>query len=178
VTAEEQGLLGAQFYAANPLYPLNKTLAEINMDELNTWGRTSDMVIVGLGNSTLDDVVTGVLKTRGRTVTGDAQPEKGFYYRSDHFEFAKQGVPALDPESGTTFIGKPADYGKRMREEYDEKDYHKPSDRVKADWDLSGAVDDLRVLFETGFVVAQADRFPEWKSGTEFKAKREAALKR
>ncbi len=177
VTAEEQGLLGAKYYAENPLYPLKKTLANINMDELNTFGKSSDMVIVGLGNSTLDDIVTDVLKSKGRTVTGDAQPEKGFYYRSDHFEFAKQGVPALDPEGGVEFPGKPAGWGKQKREEFDEKDYHKPSDEVKADWDLSGAVDDLMVFLETGYRVAQGDKFPEWKPGTEFKAKREASLK-
>ncbi len=177
VTAEEQGLLGAKYYAENPLYPLKKTLANINMDELNTYGKSTDMVIVGLGNSTLDDIVTDVLKARGRTVKGDAQPEKGFYYRSDHFEFAKQGVPALDPEGGVEFPGKPAGWGQQKREEFDEKDYHKPSDEVKADWDLAGAVDDLLVFLETGYRVAQGDKFPEWKPGTEFKAKREAMLK-
>src|SRR5207247_10879120 len=103
------------FRSENPLYPLKKTLANINMDELNVWGKSSDMVIVGLGNSTLDDLVTEILKAHDRTVTGDAEPQKGFYYRSDHFEFAKQGVPALDPESGINFIGKPAGFGQKMR---------------------------------------------------------------
>jgi Zn-dependent M28 family amino/carboxypeptidase len=177
VTAEEQGLLGAEYYAENPLYPLNKTLADINMDGLNTWGRTKDMVIVGLGNSTLDDVTSGVLKEHGRTLEGDAEPEKGFFYRSDHFEFAKQGVPALDPDAGTRYIDKPEGYGLQKRNYYTEHDYHKPSDEVKPDWDLSGAVEDLRVLFEVGYRVAQADRYPEWKPGTEFKAKRDAMMK-
>jgi len=177
VTAEEQGLLGAEYYAENPLYPLNKTLADINMDGLNMWGKTKDMVLIGLGNSTLDDVTTDVLKEHGRTVIGDSEPEKGHFYRSDHFEFAKQGVPALDPEEGTDYIGKPAGYGQQKRDYFTEHDYHKPSDEVKPDWDLSGAVEDLRVLFEIGDRLAQGDKYPEWKPGTEFKAKRDAMMK-
>ncbi len=177
VTAEEQGLLGSEYYAENPLYPLNKTLADINMDGLNTWGRTKDMVLIGLGNTSLDDVASAVLKAHGRTVETDAEPEKGFFYRSDHFEFAKQGVPALDPDSGTHYIDKPEAYGIEKRNYYTEHDYHKPSDEVKPDWDLSGAVEDLRVFFEIGYQVAQAERYPEWKPGTEFKAKRDAMMK-
>ena len=177
VTAEEKGLLGAKYYAENPLYPLNKTLADINMDGLNTWGRTKDLVIVGLGNSTLDDIATNIAKEHGRTVVGDAEPEKGHFYRSDHFEFAKQGVPALSPDSGVEYIGKPGDYGKQKREQYTANDYHKVSDQVKPDWDLSGAVEDLRLFFDVGYRVAQGDRFPEWKAGTEFKAKREQMLR-
>jgi Zn-dependent M28 family amino/carboxypeptidase len=176
VTAEEQGLLGSEYYAENPLYPLNKTLADINMDGLNTWGKTKDLVLVGLGNSTLDDVTTDVLRQHDRVVKGDAEPEKGFFYRSDHFEFAKQGVPALDPDAGTDYIGKPDGYGQKKRDYYTEHDYHKPSDEVRADWDLAGAVEDLRLFAEVGFRVAQTDRLPEWKPGTEFKAKREAQL--
>jgi Zn-dependent M28 family amino/carboxypeptidase len=147
------------------------------MDGLNTWGKTKDLTIVGLGNSTLDDTVTEVLQAHGRTVTPDSEPEKGFFYRSDHFEFAKQGVPALDPDSGTHYIDKPEAYGLEKRNYYTEHDYHKPSDEVKPDWDLSGAVEDLRVFFEIGYQVAQADRYPEWKPGTEFKAKRDAMMK-
>jgi len=173
LTAEEQGLLGSEYYAENPLYPLKNTLADINMDGLNTWGKTSDLTIIGLGNSTLDDITADVLKASQRTITPDPEPEKGLFYRSDHFEFAKQGVPALDPDSGVQYVGKPAGYGKQKRDEYTEKDYHKPSDEVKPDWDLSGAVEDLRVFFEVGYRVAQGDKFPVWKPGTEFKAKRE-----
>jgi Zn-dependent M28 family amino/carboxypeptidase len=177
VTAEEQGLLGTQYYAANPLYPLKNTLADINMDVLNTWGKTSDMTLIGLGNSTLDDTATEVLKEHGRTVEGDPDPGKGSFYRSDHFEFAKQGVPALDPDPGTSYIGKPADYGRQKRDNYTENDYHKPSDEVKSDWDLSGAVDDLRVFFEIGYKVGESPQIPEWKPGTEFKAKRDEMMK-
>ncbi len=177
VTAEEQGLLGTQYYATNPLYPLKNTLADINMDVLNLWGKTSDMTIIGLGNSTLDDTATEVLKAHGRTVVGDPDPGKGGFYRSDHFEFAKEGVPALDPDPGTNYIGKPADYGKQKRDYYTEHDYHKPSDEVKPDWDLAGAVEDLQVFFEIGVNVSNANDIPLWKPGTEFKAKRDAMMK-
>jgi len=176
VTAEEKGLVGSQYYAQHPLYPLNKTAAEINMDGLNQWGPTKDLTIIGLGNSTLDDVATRVLAADGRVVRPDAEPEKGFYYRSDHFNFAKQGVPALDPDAGIDFIGKPAGYGMQKRDEYTSKDYHKPSDEVKPDWDLSGAVKDAQVFFRIGYVVAQTDALPTWKAGTEFKAKRDSSL--
>lgn len=177
VTAEEKGLLGAKYYAENPLYPPDRTLANINMDGVNQWGRTSDVVVVGLGNSTLDDVLTEAAAVQKRTVKGDAEPEKGFYYRSDHFEFAKQGIPALYSDSGTEFIGKPEKYGQQKRDEYTERDYHKVSDQVKPDWDLSGAVEDTQLLFVVGQRVASADKYPEWKPGTEFKAKRDAMMR-
>src|SRR5262245_46674487 len=176
VTAEEKLLLGAKSYAANRLYPLDPTLADINMDGLNQWGRTKDVVVIGYGNSTLDDILMQAATEQGRTLKPDAEPEKGFFYRSDHFEFAKQGVPALDTDAGSEFIGKPADYGMTKRNEYTTNDYHKVSDEVKPDWDLAGAVEDLQLLFEVGNRVAQTDKWPEWKPGTEFLAKREAML--
>jgi Zn-dependent M28 family amino/carboxypeptidase len=176
VTAEEKGLIGSKYYAENPIYPLAKTLAEINMDGLNQWGPTRDLTVIGLGNSTLDDVLKEVADAKGRVLRPDAEPEKGFYYRSDHFNFAKQGVPALDPEGGIDYIGKPAEWGMKKRDEYTENDYHKPSDEIKPDWDLSGAVEDVRLLMAVGYRVANADKYPEWKPGTEFKAKREAML--
>src|SRR5499426_1108631 len=122
VTAEEKGLVGAKYYGTHPLYPLTKTAANINIDGINQWGKTSDFTVIGLGNSTLDDDLVAVLKTQSRTVRPDAEPEKGFYYRSDHFEFAKQGVPALDTEGGIEYIGKPKGYGMQKRNEYTEKD--------------------------------------------------------
>ena len=176
VTAEEKGLLGAKYYANNPLYPLEKTVANINIDGINQWGKTKDFTVVGLGNSSLDDVLTNVLKADGRVVRPDPEPEKGFYYRSDHFEFAKKGVPALDPDAGTDYIGKDSTYGMTKRDEYTNKDYHQPSDEVKADWDLSGAVDDARVLFKVGYIVGQGTGIPEWKPGNEFKAKRDSMM--
>jgi Zn-dependent M28 family amino/carboxypeptidase len=132
--------------------------------------------VIGLGNSTLDDDLESVLQGENRVVRPDAEPEKGFYYRSDHFEFAKQGVPALDTDAGIDFIGKPSDYGMKKRDEYTANNYHQPSDEVKPDWDLSGAEDDARVLFKVGVGVAQADAIPQWKSGTEFKAKRDSMM--
>ena len=177
VTAEEKGLLGAKHYAENPLYPLARTVANINMDGINQWGRTSDIVVVGLGNSTLDDVLAEAARTQGRTLQPDAEPEKGFYYRSDHFEFAKLGVPALYTNAGTNYVGKPAEYGRQRRDEYTSKNYHKVSDDIKPDWDLSGAIEDLQLLLQVGWRVAQSERIPEWKPGTEFKARREEMLK-
>jgi Zn-dependent M28 family amino/carboxypeptidase len=178
VTAEEQGLLGAKWYAEHPLYPLNKTLADINMDGVNQWGKTKDVTLVGYGNSTLDDVLGGVLAGQGgRTIKPDPETEKGFFYRSDHFEFAKKGVPALYIDTGTEFVGKDSSYSQRKRDEYTNNDYHKPSDHVKPDWDLSGAVEDLQALLQVGYRLSQSDRWPEWKPGTEFKAKRDSMLK-
>ena len=177
VTAEEKGLLGAKYFAENPLVPLDRVLANINMDGVNQWGKTSDLVVVGYGNSTLDDVLAEVVRPANRTLAPDPEPEKGFFYRSDHFEFAKKGVPALYVDAGVQFIGKPADYGKTKREEYTARDYHKPSDEVKSDWDLSGAVEDTRALFEVGLRVLNGDRWPEWKPGTEFKALRDSVLR-
>ncbi len=177
VTAEEKGLLGAKYYAAHPLYPLEQTLADINLDVINLWGPTRDLISIGMGNSTLDDLLVEIAREHGRTVGPDADPEKGYYFRSDHFEFAKLGVPALDPKGGREYVGKSADFGKRKQEEYTAKDYHKPSDEVKPDWDLSGAAADLALLGELGYRIASGERYPEWKAGSEFKARREAMKK-
>jgi Zn-dependent M28 family amino/carboxypeptidase len=176
VTAEEKGLLGSKYYASAPLYSLEQTLADINLDGINLWGRTSDLISIGMGQSSLDDLLVEVARGCGRTVGPDAEPEKGYYYRSDHFEFAKQGVPALYPETGRRCIDKPEDYMKRKQDEYIEKDYHKVSDEVKPDWDLSGAVEDLKIVVEVGYRVAEGLRFPEWKPDSEFRARREAML--
>lgn len=177
VTAEEKGLIGSKYYAENPIYPLEKTAANINMDGLNQWGPTRDFTVVGLGNSTLDDVLRKAAAEKRRVLKPDPEPEKGFYYRSDHFNFAKVGVPALDPNDGIDFIGKPAGWGQKKRDEYTEHDYHKPSDEIKPDWNLSGAAEDLRLLMTVGYRVANADKYPEWKPGTEFKAKRDEMMK-
>ena len=176
VTAEEQGLLGSQYYAVTPIYPLAKTVAVINMDVLNTWGQTSDLVVVGLGASELDDYARDAAAEQKRTLKPDAEPEKGFYYRSDHFNFAKVGVPAFDPNEGTDYIGKPTEFGKQTREHYTENDYHKPSDDIKPGWDLSGAVQDLDLFLAMGYRIANASRIPEWRAGNEFRAIREKSL--
>ncbi len=179
VTAEEQGLLGSEYYTVTPIHPMAKTLAGINMDSWNVWGRTRDLALTGYGASDLDDYVREAAAEQGRLVHAEAEPEKGFYYRSDHFNFAKQGVPALDPNGGgaTEYIGKPADYGQKRRDEWTEQRYHKPADVVLPEWDLSGMREDLKVFLAVGYRVAQADRFPAWKPGTEFKARRDAMLK-
>ncbi len=178
VTAEEQGLLGSEYYSVSPIYPLAKTVADINLDSWNTHGRTKDLVLVGYGASDLDDYARDAAGEQGRVVHGDAEPEKGFYYRSDHFNFAKQGVPALDPDGGVNYIGKPPDYGQKVRDEWTTKRYHQPSDVVLPDWDLTGTREDLKVFFAVGYRVAEADKIPEWKPGNEFKAKRDAMLKK
>jgi Zn-dependent M28 family amino/carboxypeptidase len=176
VTAEEQGLLGSQYYSVAPIYPLAKTLANINIDVLNTWGRTTDLTVIGLGASELDDYARAAASEQGRTLRPDAEPEKGFYYRSDHFNFAKQGVPAFYPGSGIDFVGKPADFGLRKRTEFTTNDYHKPQDEIKPDWDLSGAVLDVQLLFTMGYRIANAAKYPEWRAGNEFRAIREKQM--
>jgi len=176
VTGEEQGLLGSKWYAAHPLYPLDHTVAAINMDVLNTWGRTRDLTIPGKGQSTLEDTLTQLARARGRTVLPDQEPEKGHYFRSDHFEFAKVGVPGISYGGGYDYIGRPADWGMKKHQEFVAHDYHKPSDVVKPDWDLSGAVEDLRLMLELGYTVAQAHDIPHWKSTSEFKARRDAMM--
>jgi Zn-dependent M28 family amino/carboxypeptidase len=178
VTAEEQGLLGSEHYAANPLYPLEKTVANINLDGVNQWGRTSDVTVVGMGASDLDDYLRDAATAQGRTLNPDPESEKGFYYRSDHFNFAKVGVPALYTDTGVKFVGKDEAYSKTKRDEYTATDYHKPSDEIKSDWDLSGAVEDARLLFLVGYNVANAEKMPEWKPGNEFKAVRDAMMKK
>jgi len=179
VTAEEQGLLGSQYYAQNPLYPLDKTLADINVDDnLPMWGRTKDVIVIGLGASDLDDYLRDAAAEQGRTLTPDAEPEKGLYYRSDHFNFAKVGVPALDTDDGVDYIGKPAGFGKAKKDEYTQNDYHSPSDEVKPDWDMTGYAEEAKLLMAVGYRIAQAEKFPEWKPGNEFKAIRDRAIKK
>ncbi|MEA1882657.1 MAG: M28 family peptidase, partial [Candidatus Marinimicrobia bacterium] len=177
VTAEEQGLLGAIYYSIKPLYPLEKTLAVINIDAMgNTYGRTNDLIVVGKGNSELDVVLDYAAAQDDKYLIPDAEPEKGFYYRSDHFAFAKQGVPALYVDGGLDFVGKDKDYGYQKKDEYTHNDYHGVSDEVKDDWDFSGMVEDARILFRVGYALGQDNGWPKWSDGTEFKAVREAML--
>ena len=178
VTAEEQGLLGSEFYSLNPLYPLAKTAANINIDEINPWGRTKQLAVVGLGASELDDYLRAAAGEQGRTLLADPDSEKGFYYRSDHFNFAKQGVPALDPSMhpGVNFVDKPAEWAKQMKEDWENHIYHSPQDEVRPEWDLSGAVEDAQLLMAVGYRVANAAKLPAWAPGNEFKAKRDAMM--
>ena len=177
-TGEEAGLLGAKFYAEHPLYPLEKTLADINIDGVNPWGKTHDLEDLTNGNSALDDLLGQAAARQGRVMKPNSEPEKGGFYRVDSFEFAKAGVPVLHAARGIEIIGKPPEYGKQKRDEFVAKHYHQPSDEVDPTWDLSGAVQDVQLLFEVGYQVANAENFPEWKPGSEFKAKRNAMLKK
>jgi len=164
-TAEERGLLGAKYYVQHPLYPLAKTAANINLDYFSNWGwgKTKDFSILGMGMSSLDDLVKDAVTRQGRVVTGDTDPVEGFYWRSDHVEFAMGGVPSLASSPGIEFVGKPAGFGEQKRNEYIRNDYHKPTDQIKPDWDLTGAVEDLQVLLEVGYRVAQMPARPVWR---------------
>jgi len=144
---------------------------------VNVWGRTSDYTVIGLGASDLDDYLRDAAAEEGRTLRPDSEPEKGFYYRSDHFSFAKMGVPAMHTDSGVDFPGKPPGYGQEKRDEWTTKFYHQPTDTVQPWWDLSGAAADGKLLFAVGYRVANAATFPEWKPGNEFRATRERMMK-
>ena len=173
VTAEEQGLLGSRYYGEHPLYPAAQTVAALNMDVLNQWGRTSDLTVVGMGQSQLDDVAREIAGRLGRVLNPDPEPEKGFYYRSDHFSFASAGIPAFYADPGVDYLDKPPGYGIEKREEYTANDYHAVSDEVKPDWDLSGALDDLTFMYHMGARLAATDEWPEWSATSEFRAIRE-----
>jgi Zn-dependent M28 family amino/carboxypeptidase len=177
-TAEEAGLLGAKYYAEHPLYPLEKTLADINIDGINPWGKTRDLEDLTNSNSTLDDLLGQAAARQERVMKPNSEPEKGGFYRVDSFEFAKIGLPVLHASRGIDITGKPPGYGKQKRDEFVAKHYHQPSDEVDPNWDLSGAVQDVQLLFEVGYQVANGDKFPEWKPESEFKGKRDAMLKK
>ncbi len=177
VTGEERGLLGAKYYAEHPLYPLERTLADINMDRIQVFGLSRDLEVIGYGNSTIDDTAAAILARSQRVLVPDTQPEKGYFFRSDHFEFAKKGVPAFYTKFGKDLIGLPAGSGARLDEDYTNNDYHRVSDEVKPTWNLAGAEADANFLLELGATIANGDSWPEWKPGCEFKARREAMLR-
>jgi len=176
-TAEEAGLLGAKYYAEHPLYPLEKTLADINLDSMNVWGKARDIEDLSLGFSTLDDLLTAAAKQQGRKAIPDSRPDKGKIYRADNFEFSKVGLPSLYIGKGEHLLSRPENAPLKS-DEYDSTDYHQVTDEVHPDWDLSGAVQDVQLVFEVGYEVANGDKFPEWKPGNEFKPKRDAMLKK
>ncbi|MDX1442215.1 MAG: M28 family metallopeptidase [Gammaproteobacteria bacterium] len=175
VTAEESGLLGSRWYAENPVYPLDKTVAAINMDSMNVYGPTSDVVVVGYGNSELEEYLATAAKAQGREILPEEHPERGYYYRSDHFNFAKQGVPALYAESGSDYIGENAEAAAEHAEAYTAERYHKPSDEIQPWFNLEGAVDDLRLYFEVAQMLGNSDAWPNWYEGNEFRAIRDAS---
>ncbi len=173
VTGEEQGLLGSQYYAEHPVYPVAKTLANINIDVINNMGRTKDFEIIGSGQSELEDFLTEAAKAKGRFIVPEAHPEAGEYYRSDHFNFAKVGVPALTTSSGVEDITKGKQAGEAFHKVYNEHLYHQPADEYDAArWNMDGAMEDLELLFRVGRKIAFDKAWPKWKDGSEFKAKR------
>jgi hypothetical protein len=176
VAAEEQGLLGSKYLAEHPPVPAGRLAANINVDGMNIWGRARDLTMVGLGKSSIDDYVRALAALQGRKVVGDQFPDRGFFYRSDQFNFAKIGVPAAYFSAGTDVIGRPAGWGREQRERFEATDYHQPSDELRPDWDFSGAVEDAQFLFYLGLKVANAPRMPAWKPGDEFEAARKKAL--
>ena len=173
-TSEEQGLLGAAYYAAHPLFPLAHTVADLNMDVLDTFGRTRDVTVRGRFMSGVDDVLQTQAKTLGLAVEQDSQPEKGMYFRADHFEFAKAGVPALSIALGTDYVGHPAGWGLEQQRGYTANRYHKPADVYDPSWDLVGMVQQLTLMYDTGQALADSEQWPDWKPGTPFKAKRDS----
>ncbi len=178
VTGEEQGLLGSKYYAENPLYPLNKTVGVINMDALNILGPTNDMTIIGMGNSQLDDFAVRVLKKHGRYAIPDPTPEKGGYFRSDHFSFAKVGVPSLYLTDGVDNIEHGKAWGLAQSEQWTMENYHKPSDNYEPDkWNFDGMIDDIRIYFEVGYDLSISNEFPDWNPGSPFKPIRDKMMK-
>jgi Zn-dependent M28 family amino/carboxypeptidase len=173
-TAEEAGLLGAKYYAEHPLYPLANTLADINLDSMNVWGKAHDIEDLSLGFSTLDDLLVAAAKQQGRNAIPDSRPDKGKIYRADNFEFSKVGLPSLYIGKGEHLVSRPETAPLRS-DEFDSTDYHQITDDVKPDWDLSGAVQDTQLVFEVGYEVANGDKFPEWKAGNEFRVKGSAS---
>jgi Zn-dependent M28 family amino/carboxypeptidase len=176
-TAEESGLLGAKFYAEHPRYPLEKTLADINLDSMNVWGKARDIEDLSLGFSTLDDLLAAAAQRQGRSAIPDSRPDKGKIYRADNFEFSKAGVPSLYIGKGEHLLSRPETAPLRS-DEFDSTDYHQVTDEVRPDWDLSGAVQDVQLVFEVGYEVANGEKFPKWKPRSEFKAKRDSMLKK
>jgi Zn-dependent M28 family amino/carboxypeptidase len=176
VGAEEQGLLGSEFYARNPTVPPGRIAANINLDGANIWGLTRDIAFIGYGKSTLDEVAETVAGYQDRVVKPDQFPDRGFFYRSDQFNFAKIGVPAMFADSGTDFIGRPEGWGEERINEYTDVNYHQPSDELTDEWNFEGTVQDAEFAFLTGVMIANADEMPSWRPGDEFEAVRLEAL--
>ncbi|WP_429378719.1 M28 family metallopeptidase [Mucilaginibacter sp. UYCu711] len=169
VTAEEQGLLGSEYYGENPVYPLDKTVANINIDGITAFGKTKDVAISGEGQSDLEDYLKAELKKTGRYLAPEAHPEAGLYFRSDHFSFAKVGVPSITVDGGMDDAVKGKEYGKKLQDEYTAQHYHQPSDEYDKSWTLEGGLEDVKLIFQIGKRLAFESTFPQWKDGSEFK---------
>ena len=179
VTAEEQGLWGSAYYAKNPIYPKENTVANINMDGVNPYGKMKDVSVIGVGQSEMEDLLDEELKKLGRYAAPEPNPVVGYYFRSDHFNFAKIGIPALYIGTGIDHVEKGKEYGKQLQEEYVAQYYHKPADAYDPKrWNLDGAVDDVQLLYEVGRNLANSTKWPGWKEGSEFKAIRDSYFKK
>jgi Zn-dependent M28 family amino/carboxypeptidase len=176
VGAEEQGLLGSEYYAANPTFAPGKIAANINYDGGNIWGHTHDVTYIGLGKSSIDQIATMIAAEQGRVVKPDQFADKGYFYRSDQFSFAKIGVPAMYLDEGTDFVDRPPEWGREQKNHYTEVNYHQPSDEYDPNWNLDGMVDDALLGYWTGLAIANSDDMPVWNAGDEFEAARIEAL--
>ncbi len=179
VTAEEQGLWGSAYYVKQPIYPKEKTVANINMDGVNPYGKMKDVSVIGVGQSEMEDLLDEELKKLGRYAAPEPNPVVGYYFRSDHFNFAKIGIPALYIGTGIDHVEKGKEYGKQLQEEYVAQYYHKPADAYDPKrWNLDGAVDDVQLLYQVGRNLANSTKWPGWKEGSEFKAIRDSYFKK
>jgi len=168
-TGEERGLLGALYYGTHPLYPLRDTVANINMDGIQSWGRTKDIELVSSGKSTIDTTVDSQAAVMGMTVEPDQHPERGSVFRADQLEFARAGVPVVFLGGGLDVIGKPAGYGERMSQDYIAHHYHQVTDTIDPRWDLSGSAQQIELLFRIGYSIADSSGWPQWNADSEFR---------
>src|SRR5256714_6637874 len=171
-TAEEQGLLGAEWYSKHPLVPLNKTSADVNLDSMNIHGLTRDFIPLGAERSTLKMVVESVARERGLTVSPDARPEQGSFYRSDHFPFAKVGVPSISLKEGDDYVGRPKGWGEEQFTAYNTAHYHQPSDEYSDSWDFRGMLQEAEIAMAIGRHIADMEAMPRFNPGDEFARKR------
>ncbi len=178
VAAEEQGLLGSQRLVEHPPFPPGRMAADLNLDGLNIWGRTRDLSVIGLGKSSLDTLIVELARQQGRTVKPDALSDRGFFYRSDQFSFARVGVPSAYFSSGQDFIGRSDEWGRVQREQWEATRYHQPSDDLTDSWDFSGAVEDVTLFLELGVAVGNAPSMPTWTKGDEFEGERKRSIER
>lgn len=178
VTAEEQGLLGSEYYTKHPVFPLQKTVADINIDVMHPFGKMKDLIVVGKGQSELDTYIEDAAQKQGRITRAEPDPSGGWYFRSDHFNFAKVGIPSLYIENGSDSRVHGESWGEAQKKLYNDNRYHAPSDEYTSDWDISGIVEDMQLLYEVGKKLSEEHVFPGWKTGSEFKSIREESLKK
>ncbi len=176
VTLEESGLLGSKYYVAHPAFPLDKTVGVINIDAMSVAGKSHDLVVVGKGNSELEDILKTITDQQGRTLEQESTPQSGFYFRSDHFNFAKAGVPALYTEGGENLVDGGVAAGQAAGKDYNTNRYHKPGDQFDASWKLDGVIEDLQALYGVGRVLVDGDQWPNWYKGNAFRAARDKMM--